>query len=258
MPRKLFAATLLFALALGGGSAHALDAAKVKAIASAADAFETLAKDSSKTGNPPRQTDGSAKALLDLVFDVSELQTGTRFEMTDLANLNAWQLAILKVGGVYVLAGPGAKGAGAPPTDQKSTETINQNTGKFAPEMGRYVDAQLWVQGAMIDTMSRFLANAPIEALQRQGVRDSIAQTRAGLAKSLNGVIVMFLNQGVDDNWRRDRLPALAALGFLSANFLLPEDARIVRNTALEVANRMKDPATQASLRLFATTVTPR
>ena len=31
---------------------------------------------------------------------------------------------------------------------------INANTIKYAPEMGRYIDAQLRLQGALIDTIS--------------------------------------------------------------------------------------------------------
>ncbi len=38
-------------------------------------------------------------------------------------------------------------------------EKIERNTVEFAPEMGRYCDAILWVQGALMDTVAAFLAN---------------------------------------------------------------------------------------------------
>jgi hypothetical protein len=246
---------VLIALLSGSGFAQALDAAKAKAITDAANSFAMLAKDSSKSGKPPRLGDRAAKPLLDLVFDTSELQAGGIFKMADIGNLNTWQLAVQKIGAVYLLAGTGMTAA-ALPTDPKAiepkaVERINQNTATFAPELGRYVDAQLWLQVALIDTISGFLANAPRSKIDDPNIRSGIAQMRTGVAQTVTGIIVMWDNPGLRDEWRRARLPALWALAPLAAKFLLPEDVRVLRDTATGVAAKIKDPAVKTGLSSF-------
>lgn len=151
---------LLVALALPCSTLSALDDANTNAISNAADTFARLASDSAKTGQAPRQTDPAVKPLLDLVFDTSELQKGATQPMSALTNLNTWQGAVLKVGLVYTLAGTGVTDIAALSNTPEITEKIERNTVEFAPEMGRYCDAILWVQGALMDTVAAFLATA--------------------------------------------------------------------------------------------------
>ena len=104
---RAFLITALF-LVSGCGAADALDAAKVEAVTKASEQFVALAKGSHLTGHPPRQNDAAVNPLLDLLFDVSEVQqsSGT-YKIADFNNLNAWNRAVLKAGLVYVLANNG-------------------------------------------------------------------------------------------------------------------------------------------------------
>jgi len=249
------AAFIVFALA--SGSAKALDAAKAQAITRAADSYLSLAKDSARTGRVPRQTDATAKPLLDLVFDVSALQEPKPVESADIPHLSSWLGAVIKVGGVFLLAGTGASG-NAVPKDPKARDIIDGNIGRFAQEIGRYVDAQTSIQAALIEAMTGLLWGAPREQLEQANVRDGVAQLRNGLAQSLSGILLMLANDGLSDEWRRARLPALASVAAKAAQFLLPEDVRALHDTALVVAGKMADPTVKAGLTLYAAAFTPR
>jgi hypothetical protein len=63
----------------------------------------------------PRQSDAAVKPILDLVFDTSEVQKGPAQPWSGLESLNAWQLAVLKVGFTYALAGTGVTDVAAIP-----------------------------------------------------------------------------------------------------------------------------------------------
>lgn len=258
MPRILSICAMLIALVLAGGNAQALDAAKAQAITRATDAFAALAKDSGTTGRAPRQTEPAAKSLLEVVFDVSELQSGKPIAFSEIEHLNAWQRGILRVGTVYLFAGTGVADAANPPNDPKGIQTIDQNIARFAPEIGRYVDAQLWVQATMIGAFEGLMLAANPDDLNRPDVRSGVAQVRSGIAQSLGGIISLFAAARVSDEWRRGRLPALAAIGLKAATFLLPEDVRRIRDISLATASGMSDPTVKAGLTLFATTLAPR
>src|ERR1700722_1125677 len=184
MRRVCQAAVTLFAL--GCGNAMALDAATVAAIDKAADAFVALAGDSAKTGQPPRQTDPAAKPLLDRVLDTSEVQHAV-VPISELGNLSIWTLAVVKVGLVYTLAGSGMTKLEAVPNDPAVIEKLNHNAAVFAPEMGRYLDAVMWLEGATIDTVMVFLSKASQSELER--TKNGVAQVRSGAFQSLGGVI---------------------------------------------------------------------
>lgn len=256
MPRIWFIAVALSAIALWSTDADALDAAKIDRIAKAADTFAILAKEATKTGRPPRQNEPAAKPLLDLVLDVSDLQGGAARQLADVETLNMWQVSVMKIGTVYLFAGTGMAGNAPLPTDPKLIERVDQNTAAFAPEIGRYADAQLWIQAAVIDTLNGFLATARKNEIDQ--VRNPVAQIRLGVAQSVTGLIGMFVNTGLSDDWRRGRMPALATIGTKAATFLLPEDARLLRETALEVAVEMSDPSVKAFLSAFAATLATR
>ncbi len=248
----------IFALVLSSAGASALDAAKVATINKATDSFVALAKDSAKTGRPPRQSDPGVKPLLGVVLDTTVIQGGPPQPMSALDRLNAWNLAVVKVGLVYILAGTGITDIASLPNTPEVVARINRNTVEFAPEMGRYIDAQLWVEAAIIDTVSGYLATAAKAELDRPNIKSGLAEIRSGAARTINGVITTLPTDGLNDIWRRDRLPALAAIGPKAAKFLLPEDVRVLRKTATEVAGQMTDAAVKAGLTSFAAMLAPR
>jgi hypothetical protein len=250
------AASVFLILVSGCSSPSQLDT-KVKAITKAADQFVALAKDSATTGEAPRESDPAAKPLLDLVLDTSSLQTGPVQPMTELEALNAWNLDVVKVGLVYILAGTGVTDIAALPNTPEVMAKITANTVKYAPEMGRYIDAQLGLQAALIDTISSYMATASQSDLDQANFKSGLAQIRSGVAGTLNGAITTFPTEGLTDDWRRARLPALAAMGPRAAKFLLPGDLKALHDTATEVAGLMSDPGVKSGLTSFAATLEP-
>ena len=216
-----------------------------------------LAKDSATTGEAPRESDPAAKPLLDLVLDTSSLQSGPVQPMSELETLNAWNLDVVKVGLVYILAGTGVTDIAALPNTPDVMAKITANTIKFAPEVGRYIDAQLGLQAALIDTISSYMATASESDLDQANFKSGLAQIRSGVAGTLNGAITTFPTERLTDDWRRARLPALTAMGPGAAKFLLPEDLKALHHTTTEVAGKMSDPEVKAGLSSFAATLEP-
>jgi hypothetical protein len=85
-----------------------------------------------------------------------------------------------------------------------------------------------------------------------------VQQIRSGLAQTIGGVIATLETTGLTDTWRRERMPALAAIGRKAAAFLLPEDARSLAAGARTAAGQMTDAAVKAGLTAFADTIAPR
>lgn len=253
---QVFALSL--ALIAPATSAFALEAAKVAAIAKAADRFAELAKDSHNTGKPPRQTDPAVKPLLDLVFDTTEIERGKPVPMTQLNTLNGWNMAAIKVGLIYMLAGTGTTDIAALGNDPKAGDKVNSNTAEFSPELGRYFDAQLRLQGAIIDTVHGFLPTASKAQLENPNFKTGIGQIRGGVAQTINGLVGTFAVDGVTDEWRRGRIAVVNSIAPKVAKFLLPEEARVVRETALEIARQMQDQRVKDGLAAFAKAVTPK
>lgn len=248
----------LFSLALSVVAAAALDAGKIAAISKAAESFVALAKDSASTGRPPRQSDPAIKQLLDTVFDTTEIQSGRPQPIAALDSLNAWNFAVLKVGLVYILAGTGIVDISKLPNTPEITQKINYNTVEFAPEMGRYFDAQLWIEAAVMDTVGTFIASASQAQLEQPNFKSGLAKIRAGATQTIYGALTTLPVEGLGDTWRRDRLPALAAVAPIAAHFLLADQARSLSAAATEIAGQMTDPSVKGALMLFASTVAPR
>jgi hypothetical protein len=247
---------LLLALVAGGSAAQALDAAKAQEITKASEQFAALAKDSHVTGKPPRQDDRAAKPLMDRVFDVSEVQrSSSSFKMADLGNLNAWNFAVVKIGLVYILSGTGVDDLAKLNATDEVVKRIDQNAADFAPEMGRYFDAQVWIQIGIMDILNDYLPTAPKARLEQQKFKEGLAQVRSGTTQTLNGFVTALPNTGLSDAWRRERMAVLAAAGPRAAKFLLPEQAAELREATINVAADMKDPAVKAGLTAFADTL---
>jgi hypothetical protein len=257
MRRSLHVIALLSILAASAVGAHALDAGKVEAVTKAADAFAALAKDSHTTGQPPRQSDAAAKPLLDLVLDTTEINRG-RVPWNQLLTLNGWNLAVIKVGLVYMLAGTGATDLAALNDKPDAAAKVDRNTVAFAPELGRYFDAQLRLQGAIMDTVQEFLRTAQRAQLDNPQFKSGVGQIRSGVAQTITGMLGTFTLEGVTDDWRRARLTVANAIAPKAAKFLPAEEAGSVRAAALEVAGQMSDAKVKGGLTALAKTLEKR
>ena len=247
--RRMFQLVTAF-LILSSTSVSALDAAKAVAVTKAADSFAALAGDSARTGKVPRQTDPAAAPLLNLVFDTSEVQTGGVQPMAALGGLSGWLLAVNKVGIIYFLAGTGVTDPAAAAPDPSVAAKVDANSVAYAPELGRYSDAALRLEAAIMDTVIAYLATAPQSELDR--TKNGIAQIRGGAAQTMNGLITALSINGMDDAWRRDRLAVLAEVAPRAAKFLLPEDLRALRENAMSVAAKMNDPSLRGAVTSLA------
>jgi hypothetical protein len=259
MRHALSKTLLLLALAFPLGSAHALDAAKVGAITKAAESFAALAPDSAKTGRVPREAEPAAKPLLDLVFDTSEIERGPVLPMSSLGDVNNWTMAVLKIGLVYTLAGSGVTDLSTLANQPADViERINRNAVTFAPEMGRYFDAEIRLQGAVMDIVTVFLSTASKTELDRPNIKNGLAKIRGGNTQTIDGVLTTLPTAGLTDAWRRDRVAVITAVAPRAAKFLLPEQLDALRKSATDVAGQMTDPGVKAALAGFANALTPR
>ena len=129
-----------------------------------------------------------------------------------------------------------------------------RNTVTYAPEMGRYMDAQLDVFRAVIECVTAAQAADP-HGFDNPKAQGGLAKMRAGVGQTLTGVVSTLAIPDLSDDWRRARLPALTRVAPDAERFMTQEDARALRQLSLAVAQGMRDPAAQSELRSFATTV---
>jgi hypothetical protein len=244
-----FVAATLFALFSTVAGAQ-VDAAKLALAKQAADEFLALAKGSETTGAMPRQSDPRAKALLDRVFDraalgrgVPPIQESAKFgELLNNGN---------RIGFAYMLAGTGQTDLGKISDDQKAMEQAEKNMSAFAPEIGRWFDYQLAIQGKIAESTLAFIASAKKDVLERPQVKEGVGQVRQGLARSLAGVFQTMAADGLDDGWRKDRLAALTEIAPTAAKMVSAEDAKELQRQANALAEAVSDPSLKGGLKRF-------
>jgi hypothetical protein len=238
----------------GAAGAAAVDKARIAAVDKAADAFLALAKDAYKTGQPPRESDPAVKPLLDAVFDTSGV-TGSPVAFADIDKLNDWMLRAVAVGSVYVLAGTGIPDFGHLSTlDAKQQQQVIKNTAAYAPEIGRYFDAEVELEQAVINCVTAELAANP-DKYRSPTTEGGVAKIRSGVKQTLTGVITTFATPGLDGAWKRARLPALMAIAGPASKFLSTEDRKELAQVARQVAGQTDDPEVKSGLEAFAKAV---
>jgi hypothetical protein len=246
----------LGALALAGHAASAqIDAGKLAAAKAAAASFATLAKDSEKTGNAPRESDPAVRRLLEAVFDSRDVEATRNVTFAQLGPLSERMINSVQVGLIYMLAGTGAKDLPQMANDPKADEKVNLNIIKFAPEMGRFFDFQMRIQGAVVDGTLVHLASAKPEELARPNVQSGLANIRQGSARTVAGAIETLAVNGLTDEWRRARMPGISSMGPRLAKFLPADQKAELQKLALACADVVDDPEAKKALQAFAATI---
>jgi hypothetical protein len=247
----LFAALAIVALAAPASpaSAQTVDPARVAAAQKAAATFVGLAAGSHKSGQAPRQSDPKVKALLDAVFDLSALPTNAVLPMSELNRVNEWQKAILDVGVVYILAGTGIDNIANIGKDPSIGPRTDKNGVDFAPEYGRYIDAQLGVTTVMLRMINAHLAANPGD---RAKFGPALGQIFGGAAQQMAGAITTLAIPDHVDAWRKQRLPVMLALAPPLAQGADPSHAKELNGMALRAAGSLTDPEVQAALKKVA------
>ena len=251
MRRCLQILTFLAALT-ACGAAQALDAAKLDSINKAADAFITLAKDSSKTGKAPRYNDAAAKQLLDAVLNTKELEGGKPLPWEQIELLYNWNQAVNKIGVVYYLAGTGTNDVAAVAKDTQLIIRANQNTANFAPEFGVYYDAKIRLFSAMVDCAATKLATAAPDQLKDADFKNALNAVSDGTVQAIAGLLGTFVQDRLPEDWLLMRTAMLLELTPTAAKFISPEGREIIKNAAFEVAQQIQNPDVKSGVNAIA------
>lgn len=253
MCRTVQILTVLAALAAPCGIAQAqtLNAAKIDGVNKATEAFLARAKDSETTGRPPRYADLAVKPLLDTVFNTKDIE-GKPLPWAAVPLLQDWNKAALKVGLVYYLAGTGTTDAIIVSKDPQKILKANANTVTFAPEFGRYYDAQLRIHSAMIDAGAAQLATATDDQKRNPAFKTALNNISDSTAKIMTGLLGTFVIEGLSDDWLLLRVVTLLDITPKAAKFLAPDDRDQLKNAAAEVADHVKNPDVKSGVNAIA------
>jgi hypothetical protein len=249
---------VLLVASAGLAGAAPLDPTKVSAVRTAANELSKLGMPSRQVGGqPPRISDPKVNALVDIVFDLRALTAAEPVPLSDLGGVNDWSKAIVEVGSVYIFAGTGV----ADPSKVESTpalaQQVEKNTVDYAPEMGRYFDAQLGVGRAILVMVNTHLAANPADA-QKPNFKAGLPDIFGGVARTFVSGITTLPTAGLTDEWRKARLPALQALAPHVAGVLDADDLKTVHNLTIQVADGSTDAALKDGLRKIAAVFQPR
>jgi hypothetical protein len=249
---RTFLAALAVAAALSLPAIAQVERNKATFAKNATESFVKLAKGSETSGEAPRQSDPAVKQLLDAAFDTRDVDAAKAISFNELSQLSERMVTGVKVGVVYMLAGTGATELGQLGSDQNAGEKVNLNVIKFAPEMGRFFDFQMRIQGAVIDAVLSRLATAKPDELARPNFKSGLADIRDGSSRSVAGVIETLAVNGLTEEWRRDRLPALATIAPKLAKFLEDQQKKDLQQLTLACADVMDDTQVKSGLQDFA------
>lgn len=216
----------------------------------AADQFATLAKPSLTNGQPPRQTDPAAGPLLDAIFNTGVLQSSPTAD--DLDAINDWLSSCLKAGQVYMLAGTGLTDINS--ADATGQAKIGQNLAAFAPEFGRFIDAELVIEGAEAASVMQSLAANPDTAKNPQSAQ-GFDKVRAGIEQTAGGVITTVSGPGLPNDWREARARSLLAFAARAAPFLNDAQKQALATAATQAAQSSDDPQLASLLSQFAAAI---
>ena len=229
--------------------AQSLDAASAAAKA-ASDKFVALASGSQTSGLPPRQTDPAAGPLLDAVFDTSAVPT-TDPPFSKLTAVNDWLLAANKVGVTYVLAGTGQSTFADSPTVDAQ---VGRNVGTFAPEIGRYLDAECVLLGTEAGIVSDDLAANPT-AFNDPARADGLAKMRGGVLQATGGFIQTIAGAQNGEDWKLARMKPLIAMAPNAARLLAPDARADLAAKATAAATDTGDLQLKSDFTQFATKI---
>lgn len=218
-----------------------LDAARTAAIGDAIDAFLAASQNSARTGRVPRQIDQTTDRQLSVIFGASDF-AAEPLAPAEIDKALAWLKAADRIGTVYLLAGTGFDDVAQVPHTDAIQRRLRGNVVAFADEFGRYADFQMVLLAA--------IANAQMRASHRPGaIKAGGEEIRAQLSQAMKSNFIALVYDGHNDGWRMARLTALGRTAPVAAKFLSKEDARAVRELALQTVGYFKDASVQARVR---------
>lgn len=228
-----------------GTSGHPeIKAAARKAIA-AEQQVVAKTRDVFKTGQAPRQTDPAFAPLLDAVFNVSIVRT-TEISQEDGDAIAQWLRAAIHVGAVYVRAGTGVTSLSELAANAKAREQSDRNVAVYAPEIGRFIDAEVVLETALLGTVFKEGPEPEDERLRetKDGMRTALEMTIVGVLRTL-------AVSGAAYDWRLDRLAVLDAAAPQIAKILDPARCAHLRTVAAGIGGTLRDSRVNEKLTAF-------
>jgi hypothetical protein len=224
-----------------------LDAARTTAIDEAVATFLASSGNSHRTGTVPRQTDQAVDKALAVIFGASDL-AAEPLAPAEIGKALAWLKAADRVGAVYLLAGTGYDDFANVPQSAALQGRMRGNVVAFADEFGRYADFQMVVLAAVANAQMR-AANAASASGKTTVSAASAEEIRVQLAQAMKSGFIALVYDGHNDGWRMARLTALGRTAPVAAKFLPKEDARALRELALQTVDYFKDVTVRARVR---------
>lgn len=240
-------------LALPGQASAALDRTKLAAAEKAANEFARLARDSFKTGKPPRESDPAVKALLDTAFDTSAPGAA---EFSDLPRINQWMANGDKIGVVYMLAGTGTNNLFQAATNAKTSALIPQNIAAFQSEYGRFTDFQIALWSLSLDAIIARIEKAPEAERKNPKFLGGLVQISNSIAQSIAGTLSTFSTEGINDDWRRARLVQLTEIAPKAVKVMPLPIREKLRDLAREAGDKTENAEIKQSLLAFGDSLT--
>ena len=227
----------VMAAALGLAACHARDESGWSDGAAAAHkAADALVVQAKSAGGPPRQTDPATATLLDAVFNIAVMPSKPNVSQADA--VADWIQSASRAGVLYLYAGTGMTDPRNLNVAQLSLE--QQNIVTYAPEVGRYFDAELDLADAL-DQIFLLLRNDPqkydVDAQGMHGAQMAAVGTERLIIGALNAIAL----PGVSDDWRRGRLGYLRNIAPDAARLLSSEQRNAVREAADAATAAMRD-----------------
>jgi hypothetical protein len=220
-----------------------LDAARTAAIDEAIGMLLSSSQGSSRNGNVPRQTDQAVDKALATVFGASDLATEP-LAPAEIDKALAWLKAADRVGAIYLLAGTGYDDFTKVPRTDAIQRRMRSNVVAFASEYGRYADFQMVLLAAVANAQMRAATSG--KAIP---VRANADDVREQLAQAIRSNLIALVYEGHNDGWRMARLTAVGRTAPVAAKFLSKDDAKAVRELALQTVDYFKDITVRAKTR---------
>ena len=230
---------------------NALAPAKLAAVRKATDELIKLGEASRQTGKPPRASDPKVKPLLDAVLDTRVVSAAEPLPFSELDNVNAWNKAVIEVGMVYILSGSHAADLTKASADPNFPKQVEKNTVDFAPEMGRYMDAQLDISRALLALLDKHLTAHPADR-EKANFKSGLPQVYGGAARTLASAISTLPTAGLSDAWRKARLPAMQGLAPQVNKIVDADDAKTLADMSLQAGQGSNDAEFKAGLQKLA------
>jgi len=231
-------------------------APRSEAAQQAADRFATLAAGAATSGQAPRLSDPVSGPLLNEVFDTSAIPvfTGTH---ADMHAMEGWSGAVTKVGRVYMFAGTGVTDPATPMTDALQAR-VDHNLATYAPEIGRYFDAQVVLLSRVTATGYYVLVTGDYNETQRdEGMQDLRGAARGIYAADLDTIAKTQTQGTADDAWRLARVKVMVVMAPRLSTLADPTVYLPLQHKARDIEAATNDPALKAELELFATRIEP-